>query len=79
MTNVLLKGTPHHLDEQKIRECIEGRMDQVLYVLATNAKCNDIGDLREWLAEIKCLDDRPDAELYFFEIMPGNGVHTAKL
>src|ERR1700720_2576420 len=31
-------------------------MDQVLYIQATNAKCNDIKDLRAWVAEVKRLD-----------------------
>ena len=37
-TNALLKGTPHHLDEQKLHEHIEAGMDQVLYIQAINAK-----------------------------------------
>jgi hypothetical protein len=56
-TNALLKGTPHHLDEMKLRERIQSGMDQVLYAQATNAKCNEIPDLREWIAEVKALDD----------------------
>jgi hypothetical protein len=56
-TNTLLKGMPHHLDESKLREHIQSGMDQVLYAQATNAKCNEIPDLRKWLAEVKQLDD----------------------
>ena len=56
-TNALLKGTPYHLDEAKLRERIQSGMDQVLYSQATNAKCNEIADLREWLAKVKDLDD----------------------
>jgi hypothetical protein len=56
-TNALLKNTTHHLDEQKLHEHIEGGMDQVLYVQATNAKCNEIVGLRNWIAEVKQLDD----------------------
>jgi hypothetical protein len=33
-TNALLKNTPHHLDEDKLRERIEAWMNQVLYVQA---------------------------------------------
>ncbi|KIM73627.1 hypothetical protein PILCRDRAFT_15062 [Piloderma croceum F 1598] len=61
-TNALLKGTPHYLEEQKICECIEGGMDQVLYVQATNVKCNNIEDLCEWLAEVKHLNDEKHFE-----------------
>ena len=56
-TNTLLKGTPHHLDDVKLRERIEAGMNQVLYVQATNAKCNEIVDFRDWLAEVKRVDD----------------------
>jgi len=56
-TNALLKGTPHHLDDQKLRERIKAGMDQVLYVQVMNAKLNDLVELREWLSEVKSLDD----------------------
>jgi hypothetical protein len=32
-------------------------MDQVFYAQATNAKCNEIVDLRDWIGEVKQLDD----------------------
>jgi hypothetical protein len=57
-TNVLLKGTPHHLDDKKLCERIEAWMDQVLYVQATNAKYNEIVELHDWLSEVKSLDDK---------------------
>jgi hypothetical protein len=60
--NALLKGMPHYLDEQKICEHIEGGMDQVLYIQATNAKCNDLEDLHQWLAKVKHLDDEKHFE-----------------
>jgi hypothetical protein len=55
--NALLKGTTHHLNKVKLCECIQSRMDQVLYSQAMNNKCNKIVDLREWLAKVKDLDD----------------------
>src|SRR5882762_4084903 len=61
-TNVLLKGTPHHLDDKKLRERIEAGMDQVLYVQATNAKYNEIVELRDWLSKVKSLDDEKHFE-----------------
>jgi hypothetical protein len=57
MMNMLLKGTPHYLDESKLHEHIQSGMDQVLYAQATNAKCNDIADLCEWITEVKDLDN----------------------
>jgi hypothetical protein len=61
-TNALLKGTPRHLNEAKLRERIQSRMDQVLYLQASNAKCNEIADLRKWLAKVKDLDDEKHFE-----------------
>ena len=33
-------------------------MDKVLYVQAMNAKCNNIIDFYDWLAEVKQVDDK---------------------
>src|ERR1700733_4699087 len=60
--NVLLKGTPHYLDENKLHERIEAGMNQVLYIQATNTKCNDIKDFRKWLAKVKSMDDEKHFE-----------------
>jgi hypothetical protein len=57
-TNTLLKGTPHHLNDKKLCECIEARMDQVLYMQSTNAKYNKIVKPHDWLSEVKSLNDK---------------------
>jgi hypothetical protein len=43
-TNALLKDTPYHLDDVKLCERIEAGMNQILYMQAMNAKCNNIAD-----------------------------------
>src|SRR6266436_2061575 len=56
--NALLKGTLHHLNEDKLRERIEAGMNQVLYVQVTNVKVNLVKDFCKWLAEVKGLDNK---------------------
>ena len=37
---------------------LKASMNQVLYMQVTNMKCNNIVDFHEWLAEVKCVDDK---------------------
>jgi hypothetical protein len=57
-TKALLKGMTYHLDQTQLCERIQSGMDQVLYAQATNAKCNGIVNLHDWIGEVKRLDDK---------------------
>ena len=56
--NVSLRGTPSHLDEDRIRLQLEAGLDEELQTAARDAKAHDELSLHPWISKIKDLDNR---------------------
>ena len=56
--NVSLRGTPSHLDDNRIRLQLEAGLDEELQTAARDAKAHDEASLHPWISKIKDLDNR---------------------
>ena len=56
--NVSLRGTPSHLDDDRIRLQLEAGLDEELQTVAHDAKAHDEQSLNLWISKIKDLDNR---------------------
>jgi hypothetical protein len=56
--NVSLRGTPSHLDDERICLQLEAGLDDDLQTAAHDAKAHDKPSLHPWIAKIKELDNR---------------------
>ena len=56
--NVSLRGTPSHLDDNRIRLQLEAGLDEELQTAARDAKAHDEESLHPWISKIKDLDNR---------------------
>jgi hypothetical protein len=56
--NVSLRGTPSHLDDDRIRLQLEAGLDEELQTAARDAKAHEELSLHPWIAKIKDLDNR---------------------
>jgi hypothetical protein len=56
--NVSLRGTPSHLDDERIRLQLEAGLDEDLQTAARDAKAHEEKSLHPWIARIKELDNR---------------------
>ena len=56
--NVSLRGTPSHLDDDRIRLQLEAGLDEDLQTAARDAKAHEELSLHPWIAKIKDLDNR---------------------
>jgi len=60
--NSLLRNTPSHLDEDKLRHRIESGMDQKLALRCRLEKSSKIEGFNLWITEVKRIDDLVRAE-----------------
>jgi len=65
--NSLLRNTPSHLDEDKLRHRIESGMDQKLALRCRLEKSSKIEGFNLWITEVKRIDDLVRAERANFE------------
>ena len=56
--NVSLRGTPSHLDDDRIRLQLEAGLDEDLQTAARDAKAHEELSLHPWISKIKDLDNR---------------------
>lgn len=67
--NSLLRDTPSYLKEEQIRHCIEAGMQQRLALHCHLEKSNLVKVFRDWLMEVKCVDDLLRSERADFEAL----------
>ena len=65
--NALLRNTPSYLDKEKLRHRIESGMSQKLALRCRLEKTSKIEEFKEWITEIKRVDDLIRAERTEFE------------
>jgi hypothetical protein len=70
--NSLLSGTASHLEEDKLRHQLEAAMEERLSKKCTAEKTNKIVKFKEWLSDVKHVDDLLRAERKEFEAIAKN-------
>ena len=70
--NSLLSGTASHLEEDKLRHQLEAAMEERLSKKCTAEKTNKIVKFKEWLSDVKRVDDLLRAERKEFEAIAKN-------
>jgi hypothetical protein len=65
--NSLLHGTTSYLDQKPLCHPIESGMSQKLALRCRLSKSNEKEDFKEWLTEVKHVDDLVHAECAYFE------------
>lgn len=67
--NSLLRNTTSHLKEEQVRHCLELGMNQRLALRCRLEKSSKVADFREWITEVKHVDDLLKSEKLDFKAL----------